>query len=393
MVVSVGLTAGITYEVSQRRWSVRRAFRISCAAALSLGLIGFAVGLTVFVALQGDVFRGIGIGVAFVALASVPPILAYQFSDSIMLARERYEGYAALEISHSTVLLIVGAGLALPFGLEGAVVGLFAAACVGAAMGAHLVLREAAGDTVPDAASPLGPAVRFGLQSWGANLLQQINYRFDIIILGGFAAAREVGLYSVALTLTGVAWVLPQALQTVLFPRVASLHAATVAGELTPEESDAALAKAVRHGVLLTVPAAALIAALLLVAVPLLYGPTFSTTTALGFVLLPGTLLLGIAKVLASAITGRGRPRYALYAGLITVPVTLALYFALIPPYAAWGAAVASSASYAFSAFVGLFFFRRVANLGLREAFVPRAEDISDYAGLLGLVRAWRGSR
>ena len=26
MVVSVGLTAGITYEVSQRRWSVRRAF-------------------------------------------------------------------------------------------------------------------------------------------------------------------------------------------------------------------------------------------------------------------------------------------------------------------------------------------------------------------------------
>ena len=126
---------------------------------------------------------------------------------------------------------------------------------------------------------------------------------------------------------------------------------------------------------------------------PLLYGPTFSTTTALGFVLLPGTLLLGIAKVLASAITGRGRPRYALYAGLITVPVTLALYFALIPPYAAWGAAVASSASYAFSAFVGLFFFRRVANLGLREAFVPRAEDISDYAGLLGLVRAWRGSR
>ena len=38
-----------------------------------------------------------------------------------------------------------------------------------------------------------------------------------------------MGVYSVALTLTTIAWILPQALQTVLFPRVASLDEATAA--------------------------------------------------------------------------------------------------------------------------------------------------------------------
>ncbi len=36
MVVSLGLTAGITHEVSRRRWAVRQAFRTSYLAAFVL---------------------------------------------------------------------------------------------------------------------------------------------------------------------------------------------------------------------------------------------------------------------------------------------------------------------------------------------------------------------
>ena len=390
MFVSLGLTAGITYEVSRRHWSVREVFRTSYLAALVLGLIGFLGGLAVFVLTRSSVFEGVGIGLMVVALASLPPLLAYQFADAIMLARERYEGYAALEISHSATLLLVGAGLAIPFGLAGAVIGLPAAALVGAVSGALLLTREARRDTVVDQGRSLARALRFGLQSWGANLLQQINYRFDILILGGFATARDVGVYSVALTLTSIAWVLPQGLGTVLFPRVASLDESAVIGEVSANESDAALAKAVRHSVLLTLPAALLICALLLVAVPLLYGEKFAETTKLGFVLLPGVLMLGIAKVLSSAISGRGFPRYSLYISTISVPLTLALYFTLIPLFDEWGAAIASSISYGVAAVLALGFFRRATDIGLREAFVPRAEDIADYGGLARLARTWR---
>jgi O-antigen/teichoic acid export membrane protein len=234
--------------------------------------------------------------------------------------------------------------------------------------------------------------LRFGLQNWGANLLQQINYRFDILILGAFAATSDVGVYSIALTLTGTAWVLPQGLQTVLFPRVASHDEAALAGEMSIEESDAGLAKAIRHGVLLTLPAGLLISVLLLVGVPLLYGPKFHQTIWLGFILLPGTLMLGVAKILSSGIVGRGYPRYTLYTGAITVPITLALYFGLIPTLHAWGAAVASSVSYGLTSLFLLLYFRRATTVGFREAFVPRSEDVADYADLIRLARHRSGN-
>src|SRR6185312_8481116 len=129
---------------------------------------------------------------------SIPPALAYSYADVIMLARERYEAYAGLELSHSTTLLLVGAGLAIPFGLTGAAIGLPAAAVLGAAGGVMLLVREARRDQVVDSGDSMPRALSFGLQGWGANLLQQINYRFDVLILGGFATAREVGVYSVA---------------------------------------------------------------------------------------------------------------------------------------------------------------------------------------------------
>ena len=387
LVVSLGLTAGITYEVSRRRWSVAHAFHASYAGGLVLGLVGFLGGLAFFELTQDSVFHGMRTELAVVALASLPPLLAYQFADSILLARERYEGYAVLEVSHSAVLLLVGAGLAIPFGLTGAVIGLPAAALAGAVAGVILLSRETRRDPIAESGGSPLRAVRFGLQSWGANLLQQVNYRFDIVILGGFATVADVGVYSVALTLTGIAWVLPQALQTVLFPRAASLDESALAGEVSAQESDAALAKAIRHGVLLTLPAGLLVGALLVVAVPLLYGGKFHETTALGFVLLPGVLMLGIGKILSSAIAGRGFPRYTLYVGLISVSFTLALYIGLIPPFGAWGAAIGSSVSYGLTAVLTLGFFRHLTRISLRDGLVPTRADLADYRTAALLAR------
>jgi O-antigen/teichoic acid export membrane protein len=125
----------------------------------------------------------------------------------------------------------------------------------------------------------------------------------------------------------------------------------------------------------------------------LLYGSKFEDTTWLGFILLPGVLLLGIGKVLSSVIAGRGYPRFVLYSGAIAVPVTLALYFTLIPAFDEWGAAIGSSISYGLTALLTLVFFRRVAPIGLRDAFLPRAEDVADYGGLAQLARTWRPTR
>jgi O-antigen/teichoic acid export membrane protein len=393
MVVSLGLHSGITFEVSRRRWPVGRAFSTSYRMALALGLAGILGGFAFFVLTKGTVFGGISSGLALVALMSLPLTLAYEYAVSILLARERYEQYTSLLLLHAATLMLVGAGLAIPFGLAGAVVGIPASALIGAVVAAKLLTDESARDMVADGGDSLPRAVRFGLQSWGANLLQQVNYRFDVLILGGFATAADVGVYSVALSLTSVAWVLPQALQTVVFPRAASLDESAVIGEATSAQSDEAVARAIRHGVLLTIPAGLAVAALLAIGIPLLYGRKFHETIPLGFALLPGVLLLGVGKVLGSVVTGRGYPRYALYTAAISAPLTLGLYFGLIPPFHASGAAIASSLSYALSAVIVLVFFRRVTGIALRTALLPGREDVADYGALFRLARSWRLSR
>ena len=388
MVVSLGLHSGITYEVSRRRWPVGRAYRTSYLLAVGLGLAGLAAGFGVFLLTRHTVFGGISGWLALLALASLPPVLAYEFAAAILLARERYERYAAVLILHAAALMLIGAGLAFPFGVTGAVIGLPASALIGALVAGRLLATEASRDAALDSGDSLGRALRFGLQSWGANLLQQVNYRFDVLILGGFASAGDVGVYSVALTLTSIAWLLPQALQIVIFPRAASLDESVMTGEVSGRESDDAIARAIRHGVLLTLPAGVVVALLLLGGVALIYGHKFHQTVPLGFVLLPGVLLLGVGKILGSAVSGRGYPRYALYGAIVSVALTLALYLGLIPFFHAWGAAIGSSVSYAANSVLGLFFFHRVTAIGVRQAFVPTREDLTDYRAAATLARS-----
>jgi O-antigen/teichoic acid export membrane protein len=272
------------------------------------------------------------------------------------------------------------------------VVGLAASGVITAAVGAALLRGRDAPAARSTGPGRLREALRFGLLAWGGNMLQQVNYRFDLLILAAYAAASDVGVYSVALTLTGIAWVLPHGLQMVIFPRTASLDAAAGSGELSPEESDAAAARGVRHSVLLLVPAGLIVAALLAL-VPLVYGSRFHETVGLGFVLLPGVLALGVGKVLGSVVAGRGAPRYNLYTAAIVAAITLVLYFTLIPAYGEWGAAVASSISYLATAVISAVFFRRVLGIPLTTALIPTTADLRNYPEALGALRAHLRSR
>jgi O-antigen/teichoic acid export membrane protein len=392
LVASVGLNSGLTYEVSRGGWSLRRAMHTSYRLGLGLGVLAIGLAAGFYALARHSVFDGIGTGVLVLALVSAPFLIQYQFASALALGVESFGVYSVLEVVHSLSIVLIGVGLAIPFGLEGAIAGLTAAGLLSAAVGRVLLARQSRrAQAVPASRAEdeaLGRATRYGVLSWLANLLQQVNYRFDLFILGGFATTRDVGLYSVAVTIAGIGWVLPQALQTVLFPRAAGLDAAARSGEITHEESDDTVARACRHVVLLLPAIAVGLAVLLFVVVPLLYGSRFDQTRWLGMVLLPGVLSLSVGKVLATVIAGRGKPVYNLYVGLITAPLTLGLYFALIPPLHDWGAALATTLSYMLSTMIIAMFFRRLTGITLVRALVPGRADLRDYGIALRALRA-----
>jgi O-antigen/teichoic acid export membrane protein len=388
-IFTIGLSAGITYLLSRREWPLRQAVREISRAATGLGVAGAICGLAFYFAARDTIFRGVSPTLAIIALASLPFALAWTFSAAAALGRDRYEAYAGLLITNALVILIGGIVLALTFGLTGAVAAFAAANVVAAFAGARWSRRELTraedGDDAHASSHPLRRATRFGLQAWSANLLQLLNYRLDIFILSSVAPRSAVGIYATAVSVSALGWLLPNALQTVLFPRVASLDAAAGAGTIATESSNAAAARAVRHSVLLMVPTALGIAVLGLL-IPLLYGPRFDASVKLCFILIPGVVALGIAKVVSAVISGRGFPRYALYTTLITVPITLVLYFALIPAFHATGAAIASSISYSLTMLLSIIYFRPATRISI-AALVPRRSDVHDYVAAVRAAR------
>jgi O-antigen/teichoic acid export membrane protein len=325
---------------------------------------------------------------AIVTFAALPFALAWLFLAVVALSLERYEVYGSILVAQPVAGLALSVGLAAAFGSLGAIVGLAASHVVGAAVAAMLVRRHAPRPTQSsDGGGELRAAVTFGLKAWGSEVLQNLNYRLDLLVLNAFALRADVGVYSVALTITGFAWILPSALQTVLFPRTARLDSVGAPAGEGRSEVELAAARGTRHSVVVLVPTAVVLALVLVFVVPLLYGPKFERTTVLGLILIPGTLALGMARVLVAVTSGRGRPIYSLYGRLIDMPITAGLYLLLIPAHGATGAAIGSTISYALTGAISLAFFLRVVHLPLRELFVPTREDLRDYGRALTIAR------
>jgi O-antigen/teichoic acid export membrane protein len=293
---------------------------------------------------------------AIVTFASLPFALAWLFIAAVALAVERYEAYGAITVVQPIAQVVLAVTLAATIGTLGAVLGFAISQVVAAAAAALIVRRREAGPEPPPRLGELRAAARFGLLSWGSEVLQNLNYRLDLFVLNGFGVTADVGVYSVALTVTSFAWILPSALQTVLFPRTARLDTGDESAEAGLTEVELTASRGTRQTVLLLIPTAAALVFALLVLVPLLYGSSFDRTTS-----------------------GLGHPQYSLYGRLIDMPITTVLYFVLIPAHGATGAAVASSISYALTGVISFVFVRRVVHLPLRTLLVPTREDLRDW--------------
>jgi Na+-driven multidrug efflux pump len=90
---------------------------------------------------------------------------------------------------------------------------------------------------------------------------------------------------------------------------------------------------------------------------------------------------------MASALVGRGRPRFLLISGSITTLTAIGLYVVLVPAYAADGAAVASSVAYILNCVLTAYFLRRVSGLPILSRLLPGREEIKDYHRIVERIR------
>ncbi len=386
---AAGLDAGITYFVGSGRWAPWAAFVRTQAAALGLGLAMVGVGLLARLAAP-SAFAGLDTDLVLIALIGMPFALSWLYSASLAVALSRYEAYVAFPVIQAVAMVAAVTALCAAIDLKGAVIGLAASQAVAAAAGIAWAFRNVRPlERRPSSEGIVAEALRFGMKTYPANVLALLNFRLDLLLLNALATTADVGLYSVAVSVTSVMWLLPRALSSVVFPRVAQLSA----GDSREERDHREMVeeKSVRHVVLITVLVAAVLALALVGLVKPVYGDDFGDAVVLGLILLPGVSLLGVGNVLFATILGRGRPAYSLYSSLIATPLTMALYLALIPPFDATGAALASTASYTLTFLLAVHYYRRATGRSVLPLLVPGRDELRDYGRALRDVRVRLG--
>jgi O-antigen/teichoic acid export membrane protein len=379
----VGLPLAVMYFAS-RKASPGALLGDSLAYALFLTILFVPSALLLHEQI-GDVFsRGRGGMVWVLAAALVPLTFLDWTTHNQVLGRLRFGLFNVLVVLSKLVYLVTIVVLVGVFG-GGVAGGLLAGVMgslvmIGGSLPSILKLERIRFDR-----GLFRDLIRYGRNVQIGTFFQTLNFRFDIIVLQFFRPLKEVGYYVIAQVIAELVITFASAFQSSVQPLVAHYQG--------DDRQRATTVSALRHhGILAFVATVGNV-----VAGPLIilfaYGPGFHAAIVPMLVLLPGMWFLGTGTVVAGDLRGRGRPGLASVLAGLAVLVTIALDFALIPPFGVLGAALASVVAYVVYGLVSLVAVSRESGVAVSELVIPTRADLALYpATVLSLLSRIRPS-
>lgn len=323
--------------------------------ALVLGVLGMGAILA-----AGALIDSFGLRLAAIAAPALLPNIVNACLSGVLLGRARIRLWNYIQVL-PPILTLIGM-LVVVVGLGGGVDAAVASWTVAYFLTAAFALTAARDLWLPPAASQFldrhGRAIlRLALVMGAVQIVNLIGYRVELFILDRYKGLAEVGIYSIAMQAAEAMWLVPAAIAT------------AVTGPVVHESQTGAvrlIRNACGRGLLYTAGIAVVVGALAPFAIPFLFGDDFRGAVRPLLLLLPGVVAYGPVSILVVFISIRcGRPRLSLVVSLIGLVVTAGASFALIPPYGASGAAVASAIGYAAGGLAAWLTFVRLAGLGV----------------------------
>jgi O-antigen/teichoic acid export membrane protein len=176
------------------------------------------------------------------------------------------------------------------------------------------------------------------------------NARLDMWLVIVFLPVREVGWYSVAVTISFVAMSVTTSLAYVMFPKVA---------EQGQEAGRETVLKVLATNTLAQLIICSLIALAAPIGVPLVFGQDFANPVLPVEILLIGILFQSGAVIIISGLRGLGFPLLGTVSEAVSLVATVVLLAIFIPLFGYIGAAIGSTLSYTVNFLVCWFLLER----------------------------------
>lgn len=346
------------------------------------------------------------LGIAVLVMAAVLGALVWRFPELLPGPIQRHPAGFALLVFGNLALLLIGGLFALreagfrDTAISGVVASvatlglLFFAAgrppeqrvlVAVLAYGVPVALRAGWFDLVlartSDASHGAGPVRRGvileGFSLFAGNIAVTLLFRVDALMLEAFRGSAELGTYSVATSLAETALLVPNALGTVLFARMAG----------AAREAQAGTARIARLTLLLAAGIAVGLLALSDLIILLLAGPQFSSSAVAMRLLLPGVVAMSANYVFYNFLASQGLAWRGVRAFVLGTAVNVVLNWLMLPHLGQYGAAISSSLAYPLTT---LLLARSVAGelaVPITTLLVPRSADLRELTNTIRRLR------
>lgn len=355
-----GLGLLLAREISHRQAEPAPLLGALLRAAFVLGLLAGVVLLAVSAIAETEPYRHLWL----LALAA-PLLLWVPTASGLWLGQGRMGPLNLPQVA--APLLVLAALLVLQQFGPAPVLAVLAAWVVGktlVGLGTGAAASREAG-WAPADGSAVKTQWRFVVVIGATNVVSLLNYRVTLFMLERHSGLAEAGVYSVAVQVAELLWLLSSSVTVSAYHRIGA-----------PDADQAALTtlRAVRVNLLATLVAAPLLYVGAQVAVPAVLGPAYQGALLPLALLLPGVAGYAAASSLSAYYTNhRGLPQWSAAVAGLSLGLTIAIAAWGIPRYGAAGAALATSVAYTLAIALALALFLRDAGLGWRGLLWPGA--------------------
>jgi O-antigen/teichoic acid export membrane protein len=193
--------------------------------------------------------------------------------------------------------------------------------------------------------------MRFGVQVFGAMAANTINYQADILLIGYFLTATDVGYYAVAVSLSRFFWLIPDSIHRITYPATSDYWA---------KNNHTALNKMIDKSMKYTTCILLLfglgVGFFAKEIITTIFGNEFIRAVLPLQILIIGTVIFGIFKAVGGALGGIERVDLILKIAGLGALVNIILNISLIPLFGILGAAIATITSFSFVSILSLNF-------------------------------------
>ena len=350
LLLGAGLPAGIVHFIAARKIEQKQVLSI----LLTVLLIGFALLLLILSILQSATLLSTFIPTLFhhnsvwfwLMLLHLLLVLLNIFLSSILQAEALFGKASYILISGSITLLLLYA--LRYFALTGIHIPPFnwiLLALISSQLIQLIFFLRQVYTTNPDylhleqiQIGAIRPLIQFAFLAFMTNLIQFLSYKMDIWFVNYFHGKQLTGIYALGVSLAQMLWLLPSAIQSVLYAFISTHTDRQLIVQRTIKTTRQIAVYAISAGItgyLLSI-----------YLVPILFGEEFrESVQCIGFLFI-GVVPFCLSMAVSGYFAGTGRVRINLYSAILGFIVCMAADLLLIPSYGILGAAIASSISY-----------------------------------------------